>query len=126
MPFSSLQWTYGGFDGKNAQLDAVRLSGLRSDGNNVWYKFDTDLTVWGMPHTEAGGAIFAVFIERSPGVWTGGKFDWVSSSRTHRELKHLTNYNGWHESLPIRGRVACVIVSANRARRSNVVVAEAK
>ena len=127
VPFSSLVWykpdgkhIVGGFNGSGAGIDRVTLSNLTCDGNNVRYRFDIGLNVWGLGHTEAG-AICAVFIERPSGVWEGGKFDWVSTSRASRELKHLKDYNGWRESLPVRGRVAFVIFSADGKRRSNVV-----
>ena len=132
VPFSSLVWykpdgkrIVGGFNGSGAVFDRVTLSNLTCDGNNVRYRFDVGLNVWGLGHTEAG-AICAVFIERPNGVWEGGKFDWVSTSRASRELKHLKDYNGWNESLPVRGRVAFVIFSADGKRRSNVVISGAK
>lgn len=124
IPFSSLEWKYGGFTAKNAVFDRVTLSSLTCDGNNVRYKFDVGLDAWGLGHTEAG-AICAVFIERPSGFWEGGKFDWVSTSRTSRELKHLKDYNEWNESLPVRGRIAFGVFSADGKRRSNILVAGA-
>ena len=127
IPFSSLQWRWGGFNGSGAKFDRVTLSGLSCNGKSVSYRFDVDLEAWGLSHTDHG-AICAVFFERD-GVFEGGKFDWVSSSRTSRGLKHVESYNNWPSSgikLPFRGRVAFVIFSADGRRRSNVVIAEAK
>lgn len=121
--YSSLQWRWGGFNGAKARLDAPRISGLSlRNGNRVYYKWDVGLGAWGLAHTDPG-AICAVFFERD-GVWAGGKFDWVSTSRSDRELKHVTSYNNWPQSgitLPWNGRVAFVVVSADGKRRSNVV-----
>ena len=117
----------GGFNGSGAVFDRVTLSGLSCNGKSVSYKFDTDLSEWGLKHTEAG-AICAVFFERN-GRFEGGKFDWVSSSRTNRELKHVESYSNWTSSgikLPWRGKVAFCVFSADGKRRSNIVVAEAK
>ena len=133
IPFASLQWRYGGFNGSGAVFDRVTLANLTCDGHNVRYTFvgadaktkTGGLDVWGLKWDEAG-AICAVFIERPNGTWEGGKFDWVSTSRASRGLKHLTGYNGWNESLPVRGRVAFVIFSADGKRRSNVVISDAK
>jgi len=123
--YSLLQWEFGGFNGANARLDTPRLSGASCDGRTVFYKWDVGLDVWGMGHDNAD-AVCALFIERSDGSWTGGKFDWVSTSRTSRGLGHLEGYNGWSERLPLTGRVAFVVVTADGARRSNVIMAEVK
>ena len=126
--YSSLQWRYGGFNGANAKLDSPRISNLSiKNGNRVYYKWDVGLSGWGLGHTDPG-AICAVFFERD-GQWIGGKFDWVSVSRTNRELKHVESYSNWPSSgikLPWRGKVAFVVVSADGRRRSNVLVTEAK
>lgn len=123
--YGKLQWLYGGFKGGAAKLDVPRLSGLVCDGRNVRYTWDVGLAGWGLGQGDAG-AICAVFIERADGSWQGGKFDWVSTSRASRELKHLQDYNGWHEVLPVRGRVAFVVVSADGRRRGNVIMTGGK
>lgn len=126
--YSSLKWRWGGFNGGGAKLDSPRISNLRTDGRNLTYKWDVGLNVWGLGHTDPG-AICAVFFEQSDGSWMGGKFDWVSTSRASRELKHVESYKNWPSSgirLPHTGRIAFVVTSANGKRRSNVVVAEAK
>ena len=123
--FGALKWRYGGFNGAGARLDSPRISNLRSDGRVLHYKWDVGLSGWGLGHTEAG-AICAVFFERN-GEWIGGKFDWVSTSRANRELKHVESYSNWPSagiSLPWRGRVAFVVVDKSGKRRSNVVEAK--
>ena len=125
--FSALKWQYGGFNGAGARLDSPRLSNLRSTGSRLYYKWDVGLAGWGLGHGEAGAVCAAFFYK--DGRWVGGKFDWVSTSRTDRELKHVEYYSNWGSSgiqLPWRGRVAFVVVSADGRRRSNVLVAEAK
>lgn len=130
VPYGALQWRYGGFNGaKAAHNPAVdpRLANLRSDGRKVSYKFDRGLDAWGISHNDPK-AICAVFFLRD-GAWVGGKFDWVSTSRTSRELKHVESYNNWPGSgikLPWRGRVAFVVISADGRRRSNVLEAQSK
>ena len=123
--YALLKWTYGGVNAGGAQLDKPRISALRSTGARLYYKWDVDLSVWGLGNGDAG-ALCCVFFEQG-GKWTGGKFDWVSTSRTDRELKHVEYYSNWGSSgikLPWRGRVAFVVVSADGRRRSNVLVAE--
>ena len=128
LDFAILKWQYGGKNCAGAKLDAPRLSGLSCNGSKLSYRWKVGLKAWGLSDGDAG-AICAVFFERSPGQWVGGKFDWVSTSRSNRELKHVESYSNWPSSgikLPWRGKVAYVVVSADGRRRSNVLVAEAK
>lgn len=125
--YALLKWQYGGVHAGGAKLDSPRLSGLSCNGRAVSYRWDVGMSGWGLSNGDAG-AICAVFFLKD-GVWIGGKFDWVSVSRSNRELKHVESYSNWPSSgikLPWRGKVAFVVVSADGKRRSNVVIAEAK
>ena len=127
MDYALLRWQYGGVNASGAKLDSPRLSGLSCNGRSVSYHWDVGMSGWGLSNGDAG-AICAVFFERG-GQWIGGKFDWVSTSRSSRELKHVETYSNWPSSgikLPWRGRVAFVVVSADGRRRSNVLIAEAR
>jgi hypothetical protein len=127
MDYALLRWQYGGVNASGAKLDSPRLSSLSCNGRAVSYRWDVGLSGWGLGNGDAG-AICAVFFERD-GQWVGGKFDWISVSRTNRELKHVEYYSNWGSSgikLPWRGKVAFVVVSADGKRRSNVVIAEAR
>jgi hypothetical protein len=125
--FALLKWQYGGVNAGGAKLDSPRISGLSCDGRAVSYRWDVGMSGWGLSNGEAGAVCAAFFLR--DGQWIGGKFDWVSVSRTNRELKHCEYYSNWGSSgikLPWRGKVAFVVVSADGKRRSNVLVAEAK
>lgn len=127
MDYALLRWQYGGVNASGAKFDSPRLSGLSCNGRSVSYRWDVGMAGWGLGNGDAG-AICCVFFERD-GQWIGGKFDWVSVSRTNRELKHVESYSNWPSSgikLPWRGKVAFVVVSADGRRRSNVVIAEAR
>ena len=127
LDYALLRWQYGGVNASGAKLDSPRLSGLSCNGRSVSYHWDVGMSGWGLGNGDAG-AICAVFFLRD-GKWIGGKFDWVSVSRSNRELKHVESYSNWPASgitLPWRGRVAFVVVSADGKRRSNVLVTEAK
>lgn len=125
--YALLKWRYGGETFGGAKLDSPRIAGLACNGRSVSYKWSVGMSGWGLSNGEAG-AVCAVFFLLD-GQWIGGKFDWVSVSRTNRELKHVESYSNWPSSgikLPWRGRVAFVVISADGRRRSNVLVAEAK
>ncbi len=124
--FGALQWRYGDFNGGSAARDPnVQISALTMhNGNRLYYRWDKGLSAWGMAHSDHSGAICAAFFEIN-GAWVGGKFDWVSTSRSDRELKHVESYKNWTSSgirLPWRGRVAFVVVDKAGKRRSNVLV----
>ena len=125
--FALLKWQYGGVNAGGAKLDSPRLSGLSCNGRSVSYRWDVGMSGWGLGNGDAGAVCAAFFLR--DGQWIGGKFDWVSVSRTNRELKHCEYYSNWGSSgikLPWRGKVAFVVVSADGKRRSNILVAEAK
>jgi len=123
VPYGAFNWPYGGFNGRGASHSGVTISGLRFVGNTLFFNYDTDLSAWGMSHGDAGGALACLFVKNTSGQWVGGKFDWISSSRTSRELKHcLEGYNGWSMAgIPNPCEAAFVIVCPKGGRRSNVL-----
>lgn len=120
--FSSLSWSYGGFNGSGAAPSAVTLSGLNISGNGMSFTYVTDLSAWGMGGGDIG-AIAALFVKNSAGQWVGGKFDFISSSRTTRDFVNIFDgYKGWSLSgVPNPCEAAFVIVKADGSKRSNVI-----
>lgn len=124
--YGALVWTFGGFDGSRAALSEPRIASLRMDGmSGLSYRWaGPDLSVWGLGHADAG-ALACLFVRRADGSWVGGKFDWISSSRTTRDFRNLGGYGGWSlAGVPNPCRAAFVIVSADGRRRSNVITAD--
>jgi hypothetical protein len=122
-PFSSFRFSYGGFNGSGAKLSAPRIANLRISGNNLSYSWaGPNLSAWGLGHSEAG-AVCCLFVKNSAGAWVGGKFDWISSSRTSRSFNNVNRgYGGWTLSgVPNPCETAFVIISSNGGRRSNVI-----
>lgn len=80
------------------------------------------MSAWGYG---AGTLVYAcLFVKNNDGNWVGGKFDWISSNRTSRDLKNvLGGYSGWNLSnVPNPCQAAFVILDKNKQRRSNVLV----
>ena len=122
-PFSSFRFTYGGFNGSGAGLSEPRIANLRISGGSMSYSWaGPTLAAWGMGNSEAG-AICCLFVKNSAGAWIGGKFDWISTSRTSRSLNHVTGgYGGWTlAGVPNPCEAAFVIINASGSRRSNVI-----
>ena len=124
--YDTFTWAFGGFNGSRAALSEPRIASLRMNGmSGLSYRWaGPNLSVWGLGHTDAG-ALACLFVRRSDGSWIGGKFDWISSSRTTRDFRNLGGYQGWTlAGIPNPCRAAFVIVSADGRRRSNVITAD--
>ncbi len=121
--FSSFNFCYGGFNGSSAVQSGVQISGLSFSRDGLTFSYVTDLSAWGLSHTDASGALACLFVQKSDGSWVGGKFDWISSSRTSRSFSgHVPGYNGWSLSgVPNPCNACFVIVSADGRKRSNVL-----
>ncbi len=119
--FSSLAWSYGGFNGASAALDSPRISNLAVSGSGLSLKWDVGLSVWGLGNKDAD-AIAALFC-RVDGKWRGGKFDWISTSRATRSFTNIkTGYHGWRASdLGNADAYAFVVISKDGKHRSNVI-----
>ncbi len=121
-PFGSFRWSYGGFNGSGATHSGVNLSGLKISKGGFSFQYDNNLSAWGLSNGDAS-ALACFFVQKSDGSWVGGKFDWISSSRTYRDLNHLhSGYGGWTlAGVPNPCRAAFVIVSKDGSKRSNVL-----
>jgi len=127
VPFSALNWTYGGFDGSRATLDAPRISNLRFHNRNLMaFNWDTDLRVWNLKHEFSEGALACLFVQRSDGKWVGGKFDWISSSRSSRDFNNIHgSYKGWNlAGIPNPCQAVYVVVKTDGKKRSNTIRGE--
>lgn len=124
--FAALKWVYGGFNGANAKLGEPRISNLKVSANKLSFHWDVGMKSWGLADDDAG-AICAVFFEDASGAKRGGKFDWISVTRSNRELKHCTGvgaepYKNWSVAdFPNPCRCWFVVVRRDGKERSNVL-----
>ncbi len=123
VPFSSLNWTYGGVNASGAKQSGVVISGLSCSRSGLSFRYVKNLSAWGRSNSQAAD-LACLFVQRSDGRWVGGKFDWISSSRTSRGFENILHehYNGWSlAGVPNPCNVAFVIVNNDHRRRSNVI-----
>ena len=120
--FSALHWTFGGVNGSGAAQSGVVISGLGCSRDGMSFRYVKDLSAWGRGYGEAGDYA-CLFVQKSDGSWVGGKFDWISSSRTTRGFENIRGgYSGWSlAGVPNPCNVAFVILNHDCKRRSNVV-----
>ena len=123
--FSALRWDYGGFGGKGAvAVNGCTISGLKVSSSGMGYKWERGgCEQLGASSRTAADCIAAIFVRGSDGLWRGGKFDWISTSRTTRDFKNISEgYNGWPpDSIKTATAYAFVIVSRDGRKRSNVI-----
>lgn len=130
VPYSALNWSMGGFRGAGAlQHSGAVIGSLEIKPNRLSYK-------WVSGGCEALGAtskgdadhtLACLFYLDASGKWQGGKFDWISTSRTTRDFKNIdSGYNGWNPSAFHAAKEFAFVIVGTGGRRSNVVTAEAK
>lgn len=121
--FAALNWCWGGFSGKNAKpVDGVEISALKVTAGGLSYKWESGgCEKLGASSSTDASCIACLFV-RIGGKWQGGKFDWVSTSRTTRDFKNVRDgYNGWRaDAIEAADAYAFVIVSKDGRKRTNV------
>ena len=122
--YSQLSWPWGGFKGAGARLDAkARIFNLSVKANGMTYKWmQGGCENLGASSREDAACLACLFVLIG-GKWQGGKFDWISTSRTSRDFKNISEgYCGWRkDAIAKASKYAFVIVSKDGARRTNVI-----
>lgn len=128
--FASLEWAWGGFNGKNAKLvDGCEISSLKVTADGMSYKWvKGGCEKLGASNREDAGATIAALFCKIDGKWQGGKWEWISTSRTTRSLENIKEgYNGWRkDAIGVASAFAFCIVSKDGKKRTNVIVQEGR
>lgn len=118
-----LLFRYGGFDGSRAVEDlATQIRDLRVSKDGLSYKWAKgNLRNWGLADTDAGALACAFYWDGS--TWVGGKFDWISTSRTSRSFENVrAGYNGWDSAAFFAAKKhGFCIVSKDGKKRTNLL-----
>ena len=119
----AIAWKYGGVDGSKAKEDpATQIRDLKISGDGLSYAWAKgDLSNWGLSETDAGALACAFWWDGSR--WVGGKFDWISTSRTTRDFKNIRDgYHGWNPDafFGAKRRAFCIL-SKDGKRRTNIL-----
>ena len=124
--FAQLQFCYGGFSGKNATpVPGCVIADLSVGGGKMSYKWkEGGCELLGAADRGDASCLACFFVQGADGSWRGGKFDWISTSRTSRSFENIHGeYHGWpSDSIEKAAAYAFVIVSKDGIRRSNVIV----
>jgi hypothetical protein len=124
--FALLDFCWGSFKGGSAKLvDGVEIGSLKVSGSGMSYKWKTGGCEKLGASSSTDAACLACLFCKLDGRWRGGKFDWISTSRTTRGFENVSDgYNGWQkDAVSKSAEYAFVIVSSDGKKRSNVIKA---
>lgn len=123
--FSALKWTYGGHDGSKAKFtgDAV-IGGLSVNNSGMSYSWKSGgcENIGASSGGDYSQTMACFFIKEPDGVWRGGKFDKISTSRVTRDFKNIADgYHGWNAGR-FKGAKECAFVIVSKGGyRTNVI-----
>ncbi len=125
VPYSSLNWSMGGFKGSGALMHSGAVIGsLSVKSNGMSYKWVSGgcETIGATSKGDADHTLACMFYKDAGGKWQGGKFDWISTSRTTRDYKNIHDgYNGWNPSAFAAATEYAFVIVGTNGRRTNVI-----
>lgn len=122
-----VEFAYGGVNFNKAKEDAgAQIKDLSVNSSGLKYSWKSgNLKGWGLQDGDPGAlAIFAV--KDSSGKYRGGKFEWISKSRTTRAFTNIKGgYGGWPKNAveTAKGYAFC-ICSADAKKRTNWITCD--
>lgn len=124
--FAALNWSWGDFNGKKAKLiEGVEIGSLKVSSSSLSYRWVCGgcEQIGATSRTDADHTLACLFV-RIGGKWHGGKFDWISTSRTTRDFKNVRKgYGGWRkDAIEAAEAYAFVICSSDGKKRTNVAL----
>ena len=133
--YSSITW-FGAPRPRSATIaDGVQIGNLSVSGNKLSYSWiKGGCENFGAPSPSEAGFTQCFLAIKVNGAWKGGKFDWISTSRTSRGLEHCgEGYNGWPiGEFNAATEFAFVIIGVNyekdapTGKRTNIIYAKRK
>ena len=126
-PFDKFHWDFGGFHGEKAQaVPGCEIDGLCVGYNAMRYRWRKGgCEMLGAAGPDDASCLCCLFVLNS-GVWRGGKFDWISTTRTTRSMNNIHGgYRGWSTDVFAHAEAyAFCIVSKNGRKRTNTIIQE--
>ena len=121
----SAEWRYGGFNGSRAQeVPGCRIGSLRVTRDGLSYKWESGgcESLGASDRGDYSQTLACAFFWDGE-KWVGGKFDWISTSRTSRSFENVHGgYGGWNASAFFGAkRHGFCIVSKDGRRRTNFI-----
>lgn len=119
-----LVWAYGGADGSHAVEDPnAQIGNFAQNHDGMSYSWvKGNMEGWGYSFKDAS-AYACTFYQGKDGKWYGGKFEWISTSRTTRSFENLNGgYKGWDANAYHSAKKhGFLIMSKDCAHRTNFI-----
>lgn len=120
-----LDYRFGGFHGEASLEDpAAQIASLAVSANGMAYAWTSGgcEALGAKDRTDASATLACIFY-RDGDRYVGGKFDWISTSRTTRDFHNIdTAYHGWNaDAFHAAKEYAFCIVSKDGRRRTNII-----
>ena len=119
-----LSWVYGGFNGSKAKEDSnVVISDFTLDKRGMKIKWVKGMSAWGYDRSDPSGIACVFYYDQNAKKYLGGKFEYISTSRSIREWKNIKDkYHGWNYDKFINAKqFAFCVVSGDGKKRTNIV-----
>ena len=124
--YRDYSFSYGGFHAPGAELlPAAQISGLKLTSNGLSYSWKSGgcESFGASSKSDASRTVCLFEVQLADGSWKGGKFDWISTSRTTRGFENIFNgYSGWTlNGVPNPCNASFCIVGADGRNRTNTL-----
>ena len=135
-PTIAIDWRYGGFNGSGAvECPEAQIADLRIDARGMSYRWvKGGCEVFGATNVhDCDHALACAFWwDEAAQKWVGGKFDWISTSRTTRDWKNIypgpdgKAYHGWEADkfFAAPKRAFCIVRKDGRLRTNLIETTE--
>lgn len=120
--YNALNWSYGGVNGSGAVLvDNSIISDLKCSNSGLSYRWQSGgCEALGASSATDASAIACLFVKKN-GTWVGGKFEWISTSRTTRDFTNiLKGYNKWPIHAAATAKEFAFVILRNNKRTNTL------
>lgn len=121
---AKIEWTYGGLNASSAKEDPnVQIANFAMNFKSMTFTWTKGMSAWGYEHSDPKGIACVFLWDDGKKCWVGGKFEYISTSRTSREWTNIKNkYGGWDYSkfMAAKKHAFCV-VSGDFKKRTNLI-----
>ena len=118
-------WCYGGEDGSKAvEVEGCTIADLCVSSSGLRYRWTSGgCEMLGARSADDASCLACLFIRDGAGTWRGGKFDWISTTRTTRDFKNIRGfYKGWPEdAIENAEAFRFCVLSADCKKRTNFI-----
>ena len=118
------EWRYGNFNGSKAKEDPnVVIANFTMNDKSMKIKWVKGMDAWGYERSDPKGVACIFYYDEVEKKYIGGKFEYISTSRSTRDWKNISGkYGGWNYTKFINAKkYAFLVTSEKGTKRTNIV-----